>query len=56
MVRPARHYAVAEIVTTVKRIKLQRLYLRKEFNDYQEDNNDGQHIDKTTCVRDARND
>jgi len=45
-----------KFVTTVNRIKLQRLYLPKEFNDYQEDNNDGQHIDKTAGVRNARND
>jgi hypothetical protein len=56
MVRPARHYAFAKIVTTVNRIKMQMLYLRKEFNDYQDNNNDGQHIDKTTCVRNAWND
>jgi hypothetical protein len=45
-----------KIVTAIKRIKLQILYLRKEFNDYQDNNNDGQHIDKTACVRVARND
>ena len=40
-----------KIVTTVKRIKLQMLYLRKEFNDYQKNNNDSQHIDKTLSLR-----
>jgi len=45
-----------KIVTTVKRIELQMLYMRKEFNDYQDNNNDSQHIDETACVRDGRND
>jgi hypothetical protein len=45
-----------KVLTTVNSIKAHMLYRRKEFNDYQDNNNDGQHIDKTTRVRDAWND